>query len=852
MTRIRLAGVVVTVLVALALVAGGGVAESVGDGAVSPTDGRDTATLSGGVAEVSGDDDPRIALNESEVGLELTPTTATAAPGETVTYDIVITEPSSGISAYSFNLSVADPSLAAIDNFTLDRSGFFDSSFITEDNSTLALDVGLGDQRYSAAPEVTIATMDVEVLDVGNGTTVDFSYDPDESVLDNNDTLYTVAEDQSGTLTIDAPPEFLVSNLTPADASVVEGETLNISADVTNVGEQGAQTVSLGIDGLTRNRTVTLANDKSTTVTFEGINTSEVGAGEYQHTVSTANESVSGNLTVLASATFGVEITETTTPVAGENLSVTALVTNEDSIEATQTITLDAGPLGGTSTNVTLGGGNSTEQTLSVATGPDAAGEYTATVASDDDTASANVTVLAPAVFDVSITETSTPVTGEDLTVTVSVENTGEATATQTVELDAGGLGTDSTNVSLAGGNTTETALAVSTVEGDAGEYSVTVSSANDTETANVTVLAAAEFSVGIAGATTPVEGENLTVTAVVENTGDVEGTQTVALDAGELGTDSTNLTLSGGNVTETALTVSTGGGDAGEYTVTVSSADDSAAETVTVEQPASFQVTLTNVTDAVGEGETVTAAYEVTNTGDVQATQNVTFAVDGTTEATAAVTLSAGETFEGTFSYETTAADVPGLTLTVSSADDAASANVTVLVPAEFTVDIVETSAPLVAGGELNLTVLVANVGGAVADATVQTTWQFGGSNTTVTLADGESTNLTVTLDSTAAQTGFSNVTVAVGADSAATAVELYPTSLPNTDSRPLDPDGDDRYEDVDGEGGLTIFDVQSFFVQFDSEAVQQHALAYNFDGQEPAAVTIFDVQSLFLELAG
>ncbi len=70
--------------------------------------------------------------------------------------------------------------------------------------------------------------------------------------------------------------------------------------------------------------------------------------------------------------------------------------------------------------------------------------------------------------------------------------------------------------------------------------------------------------------------------------------------------------------------------------------------------------------------------------------------------------------------------------------------------------------------------------------------------------------------------------------------------------DSRPRDLDGDGLFEDVDGDGSFTIFDVQEFFIRFESDIVQSDPVAFNFDDSNaPEEVTIFDVQGLFDRLA-
>jgi len=64
---------------------------------------------------------------------------------------------------------------------------------------------------------------------------------------------------------------------------------------------------------------------------------------------------------------------------------------------------------------------------------------------------------------------------------------------------------------------------------------------------------------------------------------------------------------------------------------------------------------------------------------------------------------------------------------------------------------------------------------------------------------------------------------------------------------SAPRDLNGDGFYRDVNGDGEFTIGDVQTFFQNRNSDAVQENPEFFNFDESEPAEVTIGDVQALF-----
>jgi len=74
-----------------------------------------------------------------------------------------------------------------------------------------------------------------------------------------------------------------------------------------------------------------------------------------------------------------------------------------------------------------------------------------------------------------------------------------------------------------------------------------------------------ANFTVTVDSMNDPVDRETgLTVDTTVENTGGTEGTQTVTLDVGALGSDSTQVTLNAGESTTETLTVSTNDSDSG------------------------------------------------------------------------------------------------------------------------------------------------------------------------------------------------------------------------------------------------------------------------------------------------
>jgi hypothetical protein len=225
-----------------------------------------------------------------------------------------------------------------------------------------------------------------------------------------------------------------------------------------------------------------------------------------------------------------------------------------------------------------------------------------------------------PPEFRVRIDNTDSPVAeGETLTVRPTVTNRGDREGTQQVELSINGTGVVDTRVLTLGGSESEQiALSWDTASGDTGNYTATVASENDTDTAPVTVLEPAFFEVTVNGTNSPVEGgENLTVNATVENTGEDPDSQAIELNISGLGEPfaAERVGLYGGNSTQVTLTNVTEGDDVGEYTAVVASEDDSDSVMVQITgRPVVTSIIVesapVNYTDAGGNGRNVTVTY--------------------------------------------------------------------------------------------------------------------------------------------------------------------------------------------------------------------------------------------------
>ncbi|PSQ49528.1 hypothetical protein BRD19_03620 [Halobacteriales archaeon SW_7_65_23] len=142
---------------------------------------------------------------------------------------------------------------------------------------------------------------------------------------------------------------------------------------------------------------------------------------------------------------------------------------------------------------------------------------------------------------------------------------------------------------------------------------------------------------------------------------------------------DAVDVTLAGGASNESVtLEWATVDGDTGTGNVTVASENDTDTEPVTVQEPASFAVNVTDTTSPVAEGETLTVTANVTNVGDVQATQTVTLedtGFDSLERDAVDVTLAAGASNESVeLEWATADGDAGTGDVTVASENDTAT----------------------------------------------------------------------------------------------------------------------------------------------------------------------------------
>lgn len=193
---------------------------------------------------------------------------------------------------------------------------------------------------------------------------------------------------------------------------------------------------------------------------------------------------------------------------------------------------------------------------------------------------------MAESAFTVVVEETTAPVqAGERLTVTVAIENTGEEGTAAVSLLDFEGESVASEELELDAG-AEETVELSWTPDADAvgtGELTVTTESDSTSETVTVEDAPPA-FEVDISEADEHItEGAVTTVLAEITNTGTLDGTQVVEITVDDELQDERELTLAGGEQETLEFEYETSAEDAPEVTVSVSTDDDSASESIRV-----------------------------------------------------------------------------------------------------------------------------------------------------------------------------------------------------------------------------------------------------------------------------
>jgi hypothetical protein len=448
------------------------------------------------------------------------------------------------------------------------------------------------------------------------------------------------------------------------------------------------------------------------------------------------------------------QITDITTnsPITeGEDLRLSYTVENTGG-PGTQTIVgstpdlPDSDPRSSRSGSLPLNAGESVTVPATVPTSEGDAGEYEVIIETENDTASTTVTVeeaeLEPPNFQITGITTNSPITeGEDVRLSYTVGNSG-GPGTQTVvgstpDLpDSDPRSSRSGELTLGAGDSVTVPATVPTSEGDAGEYEVIIETENDTASTTVTVEESEpdppNFQIKDLTTNSPiVEGENLTLSYTVENTGG-PGTQTVVGSTPDLpdsdprSSQSGELTLGAGESITVPTTVPTSEGDAGEYEVIIETENDTTATLINVSESVAdspnFEISSLTTNSPITEGENLTLSYTVSNTGGpgTQTIESMSPDLpdeDPRSNASDTLTLQAGESVPISATVPTSEGDAGEYEAIIETENDTASTTVTVeesdVEFPNFQITGITTNSPITEGEELTLSYTVINTGG-------------------------------------------------------------------------------------------------------------------------------------------
>ena len=757
-----------------------------------------------------------LAVGRSTEPTAQVPTNADEAGNVTVTVD-------TGDRTASTTVEVVPPAEFAVTDLSLDNTAVNATEFV---NGSATVE-NLGNRTDTQNLTVRIGASDTEVenrevvndtrieLDGGEAQTIDFAYETDAG--DVGTRIVTAATDDDANSTaveVAAQPTFEVNVIeSESNLDVVAGENASIVAEIENVGDlAGEQTVTV-----TREDTDTDIASVDPTLApgdIVGVDaefpTPDGADAEINLTVSTPDDSETElvNVTDVGAPSFDVTIDDINDsvdePLAGNttNISVDVNVTNLGGEQGTQTINFSVdGDVEETREVNSLSSGESNDLTdVRLPVEPGQTPSVDVAVASENDTATRTVDVNTTAAFDVTVVERSN-VTVSDLTTddafapTINVTNTGEQTGNATLRVRFNGSIAKNFSVdSLAAGTTREVvnenniALNASTdgvkiIEAEA--INNATDATDDVATRQVGIGAAPNFtveSVTLSPSGTIPENAALTIDATINNTGDDVGTnETVTIDFGDRQVGATVIEeLDDGNDTTVTATVSTRSGDVGTRTITASTSDDSATDTIDVQADAAFTVTNVDASESVIAGENASVDVTVRNDGGVaDNSRDIRLFADGDAVATrAGVTLSAGETqvltFDGGEGVATSEAG--DLEVTAATETDAGTDTISVGEPGELDLDVVSLTDPVTNDSTFSASVRATNIGDGQVSETIALRFEAPSGNTpqvdstTETIDGGNSTivsletTLTRSLDS---ESTTADVTVDAATDS-------------------------------------------------------------------------------------
>ena len=418
--------------------------------------------------------------------------------GEAPTASVTVADQTSDGSAVTVSsVTLSDGGFVAIHRNNASGTVVGSSDYIEAGSASdveIALDTPFdGDATVVAMPHQD--TDGDETYEFEFGSSVDAPYTANGSAVTDS------AEVSVASATAE-PPNVSVS-ITGTNAPIAPGDTLDVTADVTNVGgTSGTQQLTLSTDDGTTvdQQSVTLSAGETTTMTLSWPTDADA-TGERTVTVASANDSDSRTVTVERrdqSETNGSDANDSSV-ANDDSYSVwinESLVVEEPGVLGNDadgdnlSASLVRGPSNGTVS--LLADGSFTYRPDEGFTGTDS---LTYEVTDGDgmtDTATVTISVTRPTFAVTNVTSNAPVEAGDPLTVTATVANRGPVADSQSLAL-VGPEGTtvDTTTVTLEPNASTVVTLRWETSSGDAVDAPVTLATATDEDSQAVVVRAA-------------------------------------------------------------------------------------------------------------------------------------------------------------------------------------------------------------------------------------------------------------------------------------------------------------------------------------------------------------------------
>ncbi len=423
---------------------------------------------------------------------------------------------------------------------------------------------------------------------------------------------------------IPKPASFQVNNLVLDSDWIQVGESVQISVNATNVGDQaGNYSVTLTIDGEPiTTETVQLLGSESTTVTFtatiitEGNHTVQIGdlTGSVKATLDAPSKPAEIQVTDLGVSRAVAE--------AGDTIIVSATVINTGDESGTFSLDLYVNDEKRDTQSVQLDGGETTTVQFEVT--EEAEGTYVVKVGdlTESFEISSDAEPAKPAEFEVKdlTVDPSSVIAGETIEIFVKVTNVGEESGTYTANLKIDGTTVDTRTITLAGGATQ--VIKFELTETNAGTHTVEIDDATGSFTVEAPVAASDKVDL-LRMFVDPYEvndGDLVTVTVKANNTANQEETLSVRLLVEDQVVETKQVTLAPGESDGTVTFTVTAGAANAETTrgyaveaINLGNQSDKLKGYFTV-APVGFH-TLTFSSNAIGleftlNGETYAAPY--------------------------------------------------------------------------------------------------------------------------------------------------------------------------------------------------------------------------------------------------